>query len=148
MSDMELDTGSAAEDNAASSESSPVSASSSLATDGGEAPNAGASDAASPSASDTSSSAQAALPAVDTGVSGTSQGDAAVDPTPAVHIDVEDHAEAKERFAGLMARIHKFEAEAIDELKADLKAIGTLLHLHSLASGQAEATGDYKASDL
>jgi septal ring factor EnvC (AmiA/AmiB activator) len=84
------------------------------------------------------------LPAVDTAVAGTPQGD----PVPAVAIDVEDHAEAKDRFAGLMASLHRFESEAIDELKADLKAIATLLQLHTVASGKAESTGDYSSDDL
>lgn len=65
-----------------------------------------------------------------------------------VAIDAGDHAEAKERFAGLMARLYQFESESVDELKEDLKAIATLLHLHTAASGLAGATGDYKAGDL
>lgn len=130
--------------------SSDAESASSTSVGFGDAPNADASPAASTSESDTSSSAQSALPAVDTSVADTSHGEAAadVDPTPAVHIDIEDHAEAKDRFAGLMARLHKFEDEAVAELKEDLRAIATLLHLHSVASGTAEVTGDYKSSDL
>jgi len=75
-------------------------------------------------------------------------GTAAADPTPAVSIDVEDHAEARERFAGLMAKLHGLEREAAEYLRAELRAIGTLLHLHSVASGKADATGDYSSSDL
>lgn len=67
---------------------------------------------------------------------------------PTVAVDVEDHAEARERFAGLMAKLHQFEHEAVADLKEDLRAIATLLHLHSTASGMAEATGDYKPEDL
>jgi len=65
-----------------------------------------------------------------------------------VEIATDSHAEAKDRFAGLLARLHQFENEAIDELRADLVAIGTLLHLHSKASTTAQTTGDYKAEDL
>ncbi|WP_157638833.1 hypothetical protein [Burkholderia ubonensis] len=70
------------------------------------------------------------------------------DPTPAVSIDVEDHAEARERFAGLMARLHGVEEDFVHALRNELNAIGTLLHLHSVASGKADATGDYSSSDL
>lgn len=129
-------------------ENSDVASASSTEAGSADVPNADASPAESSSESDTSSSAQAALPAVDTAIVATPQGDAGGDPTPAVAIDVEDHAEAKDRFAGLMARLHRFESEAVDELKADLKAIATLLHLHSAASASAESTGDYKSSDL
>ena len=70
------------------------------------------------------------------------------DPTPTVAIDVEDHAEARERFAGLMARLHGAEEDFVHALRNELDAIGTLLHLHSVASGKADATGDYSSSDL
>lgn len=103
-------------------------------------PVAAASSAADTPASDTASSAPTVSAAVDTA--------AIAEPAPAVQLDVEDHAEARERFAGLMAKLHAFEHEAVDELKADLHAIGLLLHLHSVASIEADATGDYKPSDL
>ncbi|CAJ9924685.1 Uncharacterised protein [Burkholderia pseudomallei] len=70
------------------------------------------------------------------------------DPTPAVSIDVEDHAEACERFAGLLARLHGAEEDFVHALRNELNAIGTLLHLHTVASGKADATGDYSSSDL
>lgn len=129
-------------------ESSDAASASSTEVGSAEAPNADASPAESSSESDTSSSAQSASPAADTADADTSLGDTAGDPTPAVAIDVEDHAEAKERFAGLMARLHRFENEAVAELKEDLKAIATLLHLHTVASGKAESTGDYASDDL
>lgn len=65
-----------------------------------------------------------------------------------VNVPVDSHAEAKDRFAGLLAKLHQFEEEVADELREDLIAIGTLLHLHSKASATAGATGDYKAGDL
>ncbi|WP_233343486.1 hypothetical protein [Burkholderia cepacia] len=70
------------------------------------------------------------------------------DPTPAVSIDVEDHAEARERFAGLLARLHGVEEDFVHALRNELNALGTLLHLHSVASGKADTTGDYNSSDL
>ncbi|HDR9199654.1 TPA: hypothetical protein QDB48_000941 [Burkholderia vietnamiensis] len=70
------------------------------------------------------------------------------DPLPAVSIDVEDHAEARERFAGLFVRLHGIEEDFVHALRNELNAIGTLLHLHSVASGKADATGDYSSSDL
>ncbi|MCS6455951.1 hypothetical protein NX868_10295 [Burkholderia thailandensis] len=70
------------------------------------------------------------------------------DPLPSVSIDVEDHAEACERFAGLLARLHGAEEDFVHALRNELNAIGTLLHLHTVASGKADATGDYSSSDL
>ncbi|MBR8475826.1 hypothetical protein [Burkholderia cenocepacia] len=70
------------------------------------------------------------------------------DPTPAVSIDVEDHAEARERFAGLFVRLHGIEEDFVHALRNELNEIGSLLHLHSVASGKADATGDYSSSDL
>ncbi|WP_324658287.1 hypothetical protein [Burkholderia thailandensis] len=70
------------------------------------------------------------------------------DPTPAVSIDIEDHAEACERFAGLLARLHGAEEDFVHALRNELNALGTLLHLHTVASGKADATGDYSSSDL
>lgn len=70
------------------------------------------------------------------------------DPTPSVSIDVEDHAEARERFAGLLAQLHEREEDFVHALRNELNAIGALLHLHSVASGKADATGDYSSSDL
>ncbi|MDR8102461.1 hypothetical protein KPB04_12055 [Burkholderia cenocepacia] len=131
--------------------------------------------AAAGRASDTSSSAAPALLSGDTAAAGVPQGDAgngagiesaapatsesnaalsgdagtaAVDPLPAVSIDVEDHAEARERFAGLFVRLHGVEEDFVHALRNELNAIGTLLHLHSVASGKADATGDYSSSDL
>jgi hypothetical protein len=57
------------------------------------------------------------------------------------------HAEAKDRFAGLLAELHTFEQDSVAKLKAELLAIGTLLHLHSTASSQAATTGTYTAGD-
>lgn len=101
---------------------------------------AAASNAADTPASDVASSALTASAGSDTA--------ATTDPVPPVLVDVEDHAEARDRFAGLMAKLHTFEDETVAELKADLHAIGTLLGLHSLASSSAETTGDYKPTDL
>ncbi|MGN8062790.1 hypothetical protein ACTJK4_14120 [Ralstonia sp. 22111] len=101
---------------------------------------AAASSAADTPASDTASSVTTA--STDAGTVGTD------DPLPAVAIDVEDHAEARERFAGLMAKLHAIEDEVIAEVKAELHTIGTLLHLHSVASTQADATGDYTPENL
>ncbi|WKZ84179.1 hypothetical protein N5B55_10315 [Ralstonia pickettii] len=103
-------------------------------------PVAAVSSAADTPASDTASSATTA--STDAGTAATD------DPAPSVLLDVEDHAEARDRFAGLMAKLHAFEHEAVEDLKADLHAIGILLHLHSAASTTADATGDYKPADL
>ncbi|UVS95660.1 hypothetical protein [Burkholderia glumae] len=75
-------------------------------------------------------------------------GSAAADQLPAVSFDVEDHAEARERFAGALAALHGIEGDAAAALSAELDAIGTLLHLHSFASSQAGATGSYSPADL
>ncbi|HDR9087354.1 TPA: hypothetical protein QDB10_003271 [Burkholderia vietnamiensis] len=113
--------------------------------------------------SGTSSSAAPASLSSDTAAAGVPQGDAdeptaladtdfsashVTDPTPAVTIDVEDHAEARERFAGLLARLHGVEEDFVHALRNELNALGTLLHLHSVASGKADSTGDYSSSDL
>ncbi|QTD90817.1 hypothetical protein [Burkholderia anthina] len=147
---------------------------STTAGESGEA-EAAASNAANAPESDTSSSAAPASLSGDTAATGAQQGDAgnganvdpaatatsesnaalsgdagtaAADPTPTVSIDVEDHAEARERFAGLMARLHDAEEDFVHALRNELNEIGTLLHLHSVASGKADATGDYSSSDL
>ncbi|VBB10639.1 hypothetical protein [Burkholderia stabilis] len=114
-------------------------------------------------ASDTSSSAAPASLSGDTVAAVMPQGDAdeptaladtdfsaphVTDPTPAVSIDIEDHAEARERFAGLMAKLRGIEHAAVESVRAELRELGTLLHLHSVASGKADATGDYSSSDL
>ncbi len=65
-----------------------------------------------------------------------------------VEVAADAHAEAKDRFAGLLAKLHQFEDEAIDELRTDLLAIATLLHLHTRASSSAATTGTYKPGDL
>lgn len=121
--------------------------------------------AASARESDTFSSAAPASLSSDTEATGGPQGDVTIvssgavtleapavnvsaDPTPAVSIDVEDHAEARERFAGLLARLHGAEEDFVHALRNELQAIGTLLHLHSVASGKADSTGDYSSSDL
>jgi hypothetical protein len=65
-----------------------------------------------------------------------------------VVVDADAHSEAKDRFAGILAALHQFEEDSLEKLKNELRAIGTLLHLHSVASSQADATGDYKPSDL
>lgn len=70
------------------------------------------------------------------------------DNTGKVVVDATDHAEAKDRFAGILAALHTFEQDTVEKLKEELQAIGTLLHLHSKASTQAATTGDYKASDV
>lgn len=118
--------------------------------------------------SDISSSAAPASLSSDTAAAGTRHGDdatiisaeqvslvapavdvsAVADPTPTVTIDVEDHAEARERFAGLLARLHGAEEDFAHALRNELNALGTLLHLHTVASGKADATGDYSSSDL
>ncbi|SKC78377.1 hypothetical protein SAMN05445504_2385 [Burkholderia sp. CF099] len=67
---------------------------------------------------------------------------------PTVAVDVEDHAEARERFAGILAKLHSLEDAVIDEIRNELHTLGSLLHLHTAASGQATATGDYKPEDL
>ncbi|OMQ49930.1 hypothetical protein [Burkholderia pseudomallei] len=137
------------------------------ASDTGES-SGGASAAADVRESDISSSAAPALLSSDTAAAGTQQGDdatiisaekvtlvapavdvsAVADPTPSVTIDVEDHAEARERFAGLLARLHGAEEDFVHALRNELNALGTLLHLHTVASGKADATGDYSSSDL
>ncbi|TAM15956.1 MAG: hypothetical protein EPN65_16715 [Pandoraea sp.] len=101
---------------------------------------AAASSAADTPASDTASSAQ------DVSTAGDTAGIA--DEVHTVAINVEDHVEARDRFAGMMAKLHAFEHEAVEDLRADLRAIGELLHLHSVASSTAETTGTYKPSDL
>lgn len=68
-------------------------------------------------------------------------------PADGVTVPVADHATAKDYFAGLMAKLHSFEAETVEELKEDIRAIGELLHLHSTASREAEQTGSYTAGD-
>ncbi|WP_186181703.1 hypothetical protein [Burkholderia gladioli] len=70
------------------------------------------------------------------------------DPLPTVSIDVEDHAEARERFAGLKAKLSAFDNDVVTALRAELDAIGTLLLLHTFASSQAGATGTYSPADL
>jgi hypothetical protein len=73
-----------------------------------------------------------------------------VDPvtgTSGVTIPADNHASAKDRFAGLMAKLHQFEDESVEELKNDIRALGTLLHLHTRASNDAENNGDYTAGD-
>ncbi|KVN25622.1 hypothetical protein WJ63_15950 [Burkholderia pyrrocinia] len=102
-----------------------------------------ASAAADPSTAPSSGAASSTqtTPASNLGTSGD-------DPTPTVSIDVEDHAEARERFAGLMAKLRGIEHEAAEYVRAELRELGTLLHLHTVASGKADATGDYSSSDL
>ncbi|AOK04068.1 hypothetical protein WK25_06050 [Burkholderia latens] len=134
------------------------------ASDAGES-NDGAPVAAGARESDTSSSAAPASLSSGTEATAGPQGDVTIvssgavtleapavnvsaDQTPAVSIDVEDHAEARERFAGLLAKLHGLEHEAAEYMRAELRAIGTLLHLHSVASGKADSTGDYSSSDL
>lgn len=108
-----------------------------------------ASFAAGAPASDISSSAAHASRSTDSAAGAVGDEHASfADPAPTVGIDVEDHAEARERFAGLMAKIHELEGASVDELKLELHAIGELLHLHSLASHQAAQTGSYSPSDL
>ncbi|WP_257829199.1 hypothetical protein [Burkholderia glumae] len=109
----------------------------------GEA-NGSASDAAGAPASGTDSPAEDA-PRTSAAAGA---GSAAVDQLPAVSFDVEDHAEARERFAGALAALHGIEGDAAAALRAELDAIGTLLHLHSFASSQAGATGSYSPADL
>ncbi|AYJ74269.1 hypothetical protein phiE131_003 [Burkholderia phage phiE131] len=149
-------------------------ASATPASDTGES-SGGASAAADVRESDTSSFAAPASLSSDTAAAGGQQGDAGngasvesaapatfesnaalsggagtavADPTPTVTIDVEDHAEARERFAGLLARLHGAEEDFVHALRNELNALGTLLHLHTVASGKADATGYYSSSDL
>ncbi|WP_261534723.1 hypothetical protein [Burkholderia multivorans] len=121
--------------------SSAAPASGSDGTEAAEGPQGdGGKDASAGSAAPATSESSAAL--------SSDAGTAVVDPTPAVSIDVEDHAEARERFAGLMARLHGVEEGFVQAVRQELHAIGTLLHLHTVASGKADATGDYSSSDL
>jgi hypothetical protein len=100
---------------------------------------------ASQSADGTQSQTQAA----EGGTAQTSEAGAPVnEDTGKVEVNATAHAEAKDRFAGLLAKLHQFEDEAIDELKTDLLAIATLLHLHTRASSSAATTGTYKPADL
>ncbi|WP_186145988.1 hypothetical protein [Burkholderia gladioli] len=128
----------------------------------------GAPAAADAPANGTSSSAAPALPSGGTEAEGAQQGDGATiisaekvtlvspavsmnavaDPLPAVSIHIENHAEARERFAGALAALHDIEGAAAAALRAELDVIGTLLHLHSFASSQAGATGSYSPADL
>lgn len=136
-----------------------------------DAPNAsGASSAASESASDTSSSAAAAPAAAGieaAPAASTTEPPAKVVPNAAaLHVDANgtpipvyvpvgdtvnvsaaSHAEAKERFAGLLAKLYSSQATPGD-VRDELLALGTLLHLHSTASNQAALTGQYKAGDV
>lgn len=59
----------------------------------------------------------------------------------AVVIDAADHARAKDVFASLLGALE-------DEHKAIARELGALLSLHTVASGQADTTGDYTAGDL
>lgn len=59
----------------------------------------------------------------------------------AVAIDAADHARAKDVFASLLGALE-------DEHKAIARELGALLSLHTVASGQADTTGDYSAGDL
>ncbi|WP_186260376.1 hypothetical protein [Burkholderia gladioli] len=104
----------------------------------------GASAAADAPASGTSSSAAPASLSGGTEAEGAQQGD----PLPTVSIHIENHAEARERFAGVLAALHGIEGDAAAALRAEFDAIGTLLHLHSFASSQAGATGSYSPADL
>ncbi|MCW3581728.1 hypothetical protein K6Y74_01705 [Burkholderia cenocepacia] len=125
--------------NDTSSSAAPASLSGDIAAAGvpqGDAGNGAGVESAAPATSDSN----AAL----SGGAGT----AVADPLPAVSIDVEDHAEARERFAGLLAQLHEREEDFVHALRNELNAIGALLHLHSVASGKADATGDYSSSDL
>ncbi|MFM0507667.1 hypothetical protein [Paraburkholderia sp. RL17-373-BIF-A] len=155
---------------AAASQESGTTQSATTATTGSDTDGTAAGDAGNASAatasSDTSSTSQATDATQTTGDAGNaaagadastgatasaaaSSGNAPLNEnTGKVEIATGSHAEAKDRFAGLLARLHQFENEAIDELRADLVAIGTLLHLHSKASTTAQTTGDYKAEDL
>lgn len=59
----------------------------------------------------------------------------------AVAIDAADHARAKDVFASLLGALE-------EEHKAIARELGALLSLHTVASGQADTTGDYTAGDL
>jgi len=59
----------------------------------------------------------------------------------AVAIDAADHAKAKDVFASLLGALE-------EEHKAIARELGVLLSLHTVASGQADTTGDYTAGDL
>lgn len=107
---------------------------------------------AEPAAADASTDAAAATetaPVVDQTTDVTPEPTAPVNEnTGKVEVEADSHAEAKDRFAGLLAKLHQFEQDTVDELRTELLAIGTLLHLHSKASTDAVVTGDYKATDL
>lgn len=112
-----------------------------------------AADTGNASSADASGSASPDSASSDAAASDTASADAApVTPvdenTGNVQIAADSHAEAKDRFAGLLAKIHQFEQDTVDELRTELMAIGTLLHLHTKASTDAATTGDYQATDL
>jgi len=118
----------------------------------GATESAAVSNSDAPVLSEVSGQDSAAALAGDTSSLATDANGTPIVPIPAagdtVNVPVDSHAEAKDRFAGLLAKLHQFEEEVADELREDLIAIGTLLHLHSKASTNANATGDYKAGDL
>lgn len=58
-----------------------------------------------------------------------------------VSIEGRNHAKAKELFACLLA-------SADNEVKLLAREIGSLLGLHTKASGTADTTGNFKAGDL
>lgn len=136
-----------------SSSAAPASLSGGTAAEGvpqGDAPEVAASGESSAAPVAVEPTPASATDSADASLNPTASGAAldGADPTPAVSIDVEDHAEARERFAGLLAKLHEREEDFVHALRNELNAIGTLLHLHSVASGKADATGDYSSSDL
>lgn len=116
----------------------------------GEAGNGEAAAAASTgaTASAAASSGDPSAAASDLGTDANGTALAATGDAPTVAVNVEDHAEARERFAGILAKLHGLEEEAAAFIREELHALGSLLHLHTAASGQATATGDYKPQDL
>ncbi|CAG4887925.1 hypothetical protein [Paraburkholderia saeva] len=117
-----------------------------------EDPNVAVSPADAAPESASASSAQTAPTDAATGTTATPSVDAAAAPTNddtgKVEIAADSHAEAKDRFAGLLATLGNIEHELVDSIRGELLALGTLLHLHSTASVSAQTTGDYQASDV
>ena len=58
-----------------------------------------------------------------------------------IPVDVLPQGSPKDLFASLLAI-------AGEDVKVIARELGSLLGLHSVASGQADMTGDYKAGDL
>lgn len=130
--------------------SAPDADASTGAADAAQSEAAPVGDAGNASSVDASGSASPDVEQPGVEVSATESADAAPinEDTGKVEVAADSHAEAKDRFAGLLTKIHALESDSVEDLRAELLAIGTLLHLHSKASTDAALTGDYKATDL